>query len=100
MERLLTIAEIMERYHFTNERTARNRMRDIGALNTRPMLVAESAVERWEAENIKRRQADEPQVSNRRRNRTKSPLMFPSPPEPTPGQLISRVRPKPNGKAG
>ena len=92
MERLLSVAEIRERYH-CNDRTARARMKEMGALQVRPMMVAESAVAAWEAENTGKKESKEERRQTTRRSRIRD--IFPvEPVPPKPGQLISRVRPK------
>lgn len=94
MERLLRLEDIMERYGLRDEKTGRKRMREIGAIDTRPMLVPESAVVRWEQEHI-RRKPEENEISRaKRRNAGRAEELFgvrPQPPKP--GQMISRIRP-------
>lgn len=86
MEKLYGVQELAERWHCT-ERTARERMRKIGALK-KPMLCRESAIEAWERANTE--YAREPEVKTRRR---KNPAPFPVVQGPLkPGQYISRVR--------
>ena len=49
MERLYSVADIMERYHLKSRQTAAKRMKQMDTqLNTRPYLVPESAVLAWE----------------------------------------------------
>lgn len=101
MENLMGIEEIKQRYRIRDEKTARRRMREIGALDTRPMLVTESAVTRWEAENIRGKPGQDEMKTTRRRSRGSAETIFGvKPVQPKPGQYISRVRPKAGGKAG
>lgn len=89
MEKLYGAEELAERWHCT-ERTARERMRQIGILNCKPMMCRESLVDAWE-----RRNTEAPQTApgipkggaRKRKNITpikQGPLK--------PGQFISRVR--------
>lgn len=97
MEKLWSVAEIAERYHI-KERTAREWMREMGALKIKPMMVPESAVEAWERK--KSEPAEEETTPTIKHRKKKNPLtVFPTPVPPKPGQYISRVRPKNIGNA-
>lgn len=49
MERLYSVADIMERYHLKSRQTACKRMKQmVTRLDTKPYLVPESAVLEWE----------------------------------------------------
>ena len=90
MERLMMITDIMERYK-CNEKTARNYMREMGAIKTKPMMVRETAVEAWE------RRREEESLKKCRRESRKPENVFNLAgrlPKPKPGQIISRQRPK------
>lgn len=59
MERLLSIKDIMERYHLKSRQTAAKRMKEMGTrLDTKPYLIPESAVIAWE----KSREVHPPEV--------------------------------------
>lgn len=88
MEKLYGVQELAERWH-CKERTARERMRKIGAMG-KPMLCRESEIDAWERANTQT--AQEPEARPRRR---KTIPLFPMAQGPLkPGQYISRVRPK------
>ena len=49
MEKLLSVKDIMERYHLKSRQTAVKRMKEMGVrLDVRPYLVPERAVLAWE----------------------------------------------------
>ncbi len=49
MEKLLSVEDIMERYHLKSRQTAVKRMKEmVTMLNIRPYLVPERAVLEWE----------------------------------------------------
>lgn len=49
MEKLLSVQDIMERYHLKSRQTAVKRMKEMGTrLDVRPYLVPEKAVLDWE----------------------------------------------------
>lgn len=89
MDRLYSVEEIMERYR-CGVRTARKYMGEMGPVKTKPMLVTETAIMRWEEKKQERK--EEPQPEIRRRKRKDVLAIVPVPPKP--GQYISRVRPK------
>ena len=94
MERLMNVRDIMERYG-VNERTARKRMREMGALDVRPIVVPESAVTRWEAGKACREEGTKAAARKRAARAKVARILGPiQPVEPKPGQYISRVRPK------
>ena len=53
MEKLYGVQELAERWH-CKERTARERMRKIGAMG-KPMLCRESEIDAWERANTQSR---------------------------------------------
>lgn len=84
MDRLLTPADISERYGFRDKdhRTAKKRMREMEHLEN-PLRVTETAVARWEARNTL------PPASEARTAKKRKVVSF-----PTDGKhLISRTRP-------
>lgn len=98
MEKLYTQEELMERWR-CKQRTARDRMREIGTVSQKPALCLESMVEAWERDQAeKARQPKEPpqqEKTGRRNRKSRAPLPFPTEQGPLrPGQIISRVRPK------
>lgn len=93
MEKLYTVQEIGERYG-CNDRTARRYMREMGALNIRPMKVQECAVIAWEARN----KLPQPPTAEEKKTRLLTDkqlqkLFMVKPVPPKPGQYISRERP-------
>ena len=49
MEKLLSVKDIMERYHLKSRQTAVKRIKEMGVrLDTKPYLVPERAVIAWE----------------------------------------------------
>ncbi len=95
MEKLMSVQDIRDRYN-CNDRTARKYMREMGALDIRPMMVSESAVVAWEARKRMATPAETAEAEARKRMSKKQMLsLFPiEPVQPKPGQRISRVRPK------
>ncbi len=97
MERLLTLQDIKDRYKLRDDKTARRRMKEMGALNIRPIMVPESAVMSWEAANRAKKPGEEDEMrSIRKKNAAKQlkQMFNVTPVQPKPGQYISRVRPK------
>ena len=91
MERLLVIADIMERYQ-CNTRTARNYMREMGILKKNPMMVRETAADAWE----RKREQESLQKGARKQSAKPAEMisLVGQIPKPKPGQYISRERPK------
>ncbi len=89
MDRLYSVEEIMDRYR-CGVRTARKYMGEMGAIKTKPMLVTETAILKWEEK--KQERAEDQQPEPRRRKPKSTMSIVPVPPKP--GQYISRVRPK------
>lgn len=92
MEKLYGVEELAQRWH-CKERTARERMRKIGTIG-RPMMCRESAIVAYER-SIEEAPAGTRSGSTRRKRRgvieiNQGPLK--------PGQIISRVRPKREGR--
>lgn len=92
MERLYGVEDLCARWH-CKERTARDRMREIGSIG-RPKLCRECDVEEWEirqAEAARARSAT-PEGKGRKGRKGKT-VPFPIQQGPLkPGQRISRVR--------
>lgn len=88
MEKLYGVADLCERWH-CKERTARERMRQIGSIG-RPKLCRESDVETWEKAQAEAAREKSAQAEKSRRKKT---VPFPIRQGPLkPGQFISRVR--------
>lgn len=88
MENLYGAEELAARWH-CNERTARERMRRIGAFG-RPMVCRESAITAWEREQEALAAPGIPKGGARRRKNVTPIRQGPL----KPGQIISRIRPK------
>lgn len=91
MEKLYGVAELAERWGCT-ERTARERMRRIGAFG-KPMKCRESAIDAWERHEMGTPAWMQPPGIPKGGKRQKNVFQIEQGPL-KPGQFISRVRPK------
>ncbi len=94
MEKLYSVAELAARWNCT-EKTARQRMRQIGILG-RPMMCRESLIEAWERRNTTAPEwPHAPGIPKGGKRRQAAMAIQQGPLKP--GQFISRVRIKPKG---
>ena len=86
MDRLYGAKELAERWHCA-ERTAKDRMREIGCFG-RPMMCRESAIVAWELSQERQKAPGIPKGGARQRKNVSPIKQGPL----KPGQFISRVR--------